>query len=94
MNNATKKTVTMRLHASGSEASRKALMQTLAVGESVIFLCEPGQAANKLQSTITSSFRGSESLSQQGLEQRSGLIVFEGEPAVAVARVTRVREPE
>lgn len=74
-----------------TEVSRKGMMQALEVGECLIFVCEPGQAPNRLQASIASSFRGGESMSQQGLEQQKGLLVFEGEAAVAVTRVIRTR---
>lgn len=75
-----------------TEISRKGMLQALEVGESLIFICEPGQAPNRLQASIASAFRGGENMSQQGLEQQKGLLVFEGEPALAVTRVTR-RKP-
>jgi hypothetical protein len=74
-----------------TEVSRKAMLQALEVGESLIFVCEAGQAPNRLQASIASSFRGGESMSQQGLEQQKGLLVFEGEAAVSVTRVIRVK---
>lgn len=72
-----------------TEISRKGMLQALEPGESVIFICEPGQAPGRLQASIASAFRDGESMKQQGLEQRQGLLVFEGEPALAVTRVTR-----
>ncbi|MDX9668737.1 hypothetical protein [Pseudomonas sp. P8_250] len=74
-----------------TEVSRKGMLEALEVGESLIFVCDPGQAPNRLQASIASSFRGGQSMSQQGLEQQQGLLVFEGDAAVAVTRVIRVR---
>lgn len=77
-----------------TEISRKGMLQALEVGESVIFICEPGQAPGRLQASIASAFRDGENMKQQGLEQRQGLLVFEGEPALAVTRVTRLGPPQ
>jgi hypothetical protein len=76
------------------EGSRRAALDDLAVGESVFFVAEPGEKASRLQANISSMFRGGESVSQQGLEQRGGMLVFEGELPVSVVRVTRVHDPK
>lgn len=97
MNNVTnldKKTIHLRLHPSLEEASRKGLMQGLEIGECLVFIGEPGQTASKLQASVASSFRGDDNIKKQGLEQQKGFLVFEGEPAIAVTRVTRVRAAE
>ena len=75
------------------EVSRKDMMKALEVGESLIFVCAPGQALTRLQAGISGSFRGTESMAQEGLEQQRGLMVFEGEVSTAITRVTRVRPP-
>lgn len=69
--------------------SRKALMQALKVGECVIFTGKPGQSCQSLMASIASCFRLNENMNNQGLTQRAGLVVFEGElsrPAVKVIR--------
>lgn len=74
--------------------SRKEAMLSLEVGESVIFLVEPGSNLQTLQATISSSFRWPENMSNQGFAQDSGMLVFEGEIPTYVSRVTRVAPPK
>lgn len=76
------------------EGSRRGALDSLEIGESVIFLAEPGDNASKLQKGITSLYRGGESMSQQGLEQHGGMLIFEGEYPLAVVRVTRIHDPK
>ena len=78
---------------SAREGSRRDLLDGLAVGDSLVFICEPGDGPGPMQRAISGTFRGGESMSQQGLEQQKGLLVFEGEPALSVTRVTRISEP-
>ena len=73
--------------------SRRWIMDRLAVGDSCIFIGEPGQAASRLQACIASNYRGGDSMGSQGLTQRGGLAVFEGEVPLAIVRVTRTAEP-
>jgi len=74
--------------------SRKYQMDALEVGEFVLFPGEPGQPASKLQASIGSSYRGGQNMSNQGLEQSSGFLVFEGELPRPVVKVTRISEPK
>lgn len=76
------------------EGGRKALMNALEVGESLMFTGEPGGAISALQASIASSYRGLESMSQQGLTQYGGLLIFEGELPTPVSKVTRDRPPK
>lgn len=78
----------------GGALGKRPLIDALEIGESVIFICEPGELPSKFQAAITSQYRNGESLSQQGLVQQKGLIVFEGEPATVVNRVTRIHYPK
>ena len=73
--------------------SRKAILQGLEVGECVMFYGEPGGSAQALQSSISSTWRGNETMKNQGLTQDSGLLIFEGELPTPVSRVTRFSEP-
>ncbi|MNI79423.1 hypothetical protein D3C85_870560 [compost metagenome] len=93
MNDKPTKGSTSRVHGNVSETSRKSLMQALEVGESLIFVCEPGQAVTALQRSISSAFRD-QSFANLGLEQQRGLLVFEGELSVPVSRVTRIHPPK
>jgi len=73
------------------EGGRKAIMASLEVGESVLFTGEPGGTLKALQASIASSYRGAESMSQQGLAQCGGILFFEGEYPTPVSKVTRER---
>ena len=75
------------------EGSRRELMDSLEVGDSLIFVCDPGELPSRLQASISATYRNGESMSQQGLEQQRGMLVFEGEIPTLVTRVTRVSEP-
>lgn len=79
---------------SGDSLSRREIMKALPVGESVYFYGEAGGSTTSLQRAVGSSFRGSESMGQQGLTQAGGIMVFEGELPTPVTRVTRVSEPK
>lgn len=73
--------------------SRRAILQALEVGESAIFYGEPGASLQSLQSSVSSTYRGPETLGQQGLAQTGGFMMFEGELPVPVTRVTRLGLP-
>lgn len=75
------------------EGSRKALLDALDLGESVVFVCDPGEPPSRLQASIASIYRNGESMGQQGLEQQRGMLVFEGEAPTMVTRVTRIHWP-
>lgn len=70
--------------------SRRWIMDRLQVGESYIFIGDVGKVASSLQADIASCYRSGESMGQQGLQQRAGLAVFEGELPVPIVRVTRI----
>lgn len=72
--------------------SRRWTMDKLKLGESCFFIGEPGQLASKLQASIASCYRGGESMIQQGLQQSSGLAVFEQELSRPVVCVTRIAD--
>lgn len=72
--------------------SRKAIMQALELGESVVFMGEPGASLQGLQASVNATFRQPETFGGQGLSQTGGLLVFEGEVPVPVTRVTRIFE--
>lgn len=74
--------------------SRRKQMDSLRVGESVIFVGEPGQKAQKLMASIASTYRGGLNISNQGLTQSAGLTIFEGELARPAVKVTRLSPPE
>lgn len=73
--------------------SRKDTLNSLEVGESVIFYGEPGATLQSLQASIGSTWRGKENMSQQGLTQQGGMLIFEGEMPTPVSRVTRLADP-
>lgn len=74
--------------------SRKAILEALEVGESVIFHGDAGGSCNALQSSISSTYRGSvETLQNQGFTQAGGMLIFEGELPTPVSRVTRISKP-
>lgn len=77
---------------SGESPSRKEILKALPVGESVFFYGEPGGSTAALQRGIAGAFRAGESMSQQGLTQAGGIMVFEGELPTPVTRVTRMHE--
>ena len=70
--------------------SRRAIMEALGLGESAIFYGEPGASLQSLQSSVSSTYRGPDTLAQQGLIQKGGVLMFEGELPIPVTRVTRV----
>lgn len=74
--------------------SRKWQILNLEVGESVIFVGEPGENPSRMMANIASAFRGGESMGQQGLTQKSGLAIFEGEVARPAVKITRLHEPK
>lgn len=87
------KPLILRVYNEEEIESRKEMLLELTVGESIVFLCAPGQTLTRLQAGISGSFRGGDSMVKEGLEQQRGLMVFEGEVSVPVTRVTRVRPP-
>ena len=74
--------------------SRRHAMESLALGECVIFVGDPGDPAQPLMASIASAWRGNTNLTKQGLTQKSGLAVFEDELPRPAVRVTRVAMPE
>ena len=74
--------------------SRKTQMDNLKVGESCVFIGNPGQPAQKLQASVAASYRGDKSMNQQGLTQEAGMLVFSGELVTPVTRITRFKLPE
>lgn len=77
-----------------STRSRKAIMDDLAIGESVIFTGEPGGKLQALQASVNATYRQPQTFGGQGLQQTGGLMIFEGELPTPVSRVTRVADPE
>lgn len=73
--------------------SRRAILEALEIGESAIFYGEPGASLQSLQSSVSSTYRGPETLGTQGLVQAGGVMMFEGELPVPLTRVTRVALP-
>lgn len=86
------KTLNLRVY-DETEVSRRGLLDALEVGESIIFVAAPDQPLTNLQRGISGSYRGSQSMSSEGLKQERGLLVFEGEISLSVTRVTRVKRP-
>lgn len=74
--------------------SRKAIMDALAIGESVIFTGESGGKMQALQASVNATYRQPQTFGGQGLQQTGGLMHFEGELPTPVTRVTRVADPE
>lgn len=73
--------------------SRRAILEALETGESAIFYGEPGASLQSLQSSVSSTYRGPETLGTQGLVQTGGVMMFEGELPTPVTRVTRLGPP-
>lgn len=70
----------------------KSSLEALKIGESLVFTGEPGEPINSLMKLIAAPFRGN--MSAQGLTQRGGLTVFEGETSRPSVMVTRISEPK
>lgn len=73
--------------------SRRAQMDALAIGDSVIFVAQHNEKASRLMASIASCYRGGLSMRQQGLTQRVALLVIEGEISTPAVRVTRTSDP-
>lgn len=72
--------------------SRKYQMVNLKLGESVIFVGQPGVSIGSFQAQVAASFRLGQNMSNQGLTQQGGLAIFEGELARPLTKVTRFKE--
>lgn len=73
--------------------SRRAQMDALAIGDSVVFIAQNGEKASRLMASIASCYREGLSMGQQGLTQRVALLVVDGEIPTPAVRVTRISKP-
>lgn len=76
-----------------SQGGRKTQMDALKVGESVVFVGQPGGTVHKMMTSIASCYRGSENIRNQGLTQAGGMAGFDGELMRPAVKVTRLAEP-
>ena len=73
--------------------SRRAQMDALAIGESLVFVAHNNESASRLMASIASCYRKGLNMRQQGLTQRAALLIIEGEVPTPAVRVTRISDP-
>lgn len=74
------------------KGSRKYILESLFVGQSYCFVGKKGTTAKQLMASISSTYRGKESIGQQGLTQSFLGLNIDACPVVSVTRISQPKK--